>query len=142
MGGPFQFVKLFVFIALSTSALATPQMDALFGGRYVGVLRHTKQSKDQLARLEFIASEESGSLTQLMAVLMLHFGDFTTGEYVTYHFDNVRFNALTQQLVFDQPDQPIALVTHQFAGGAFVGNLRSAQFGDVGTLYLKKDGVA
>src|SRR5207248_525111 len=118
MSQRFWVSSLFLFAALSFGApiraLAEPpppsQVTALFG-RYTGTLRNDKLQKEQLARLEFVTAEEGGFLTQLMAVLTLHFGDFTTGEYVTYHFDNVRFNAVTQQLVFDQPDQPITLTT-------------------------------
>lgn len=108
-------------------------------GRYTGVLRHESAKRDQLAKLELIASREDGNTLFLKAVLTLHFGDFANKEYVAYHFDDVRFNLLTQTFVFDQPDQPVTLVTKQLSGNRLEGTFRSSYSGDIGKVLLSSE---
>lgn len=108
-------------------------------GRYVGILRHDNIKRDQLAKLDFIVSREEGNTIHLKAVLSLYFGDFKNGDYVAYHFDNVRFNLLTQTFIFDQADQPITLIGKQTAANEFTGEFRSAYSGEMGQVYLRSD---
>lgn len=108
-------------------------------GRYIGVLRHESLKRDQLAKLDFIASREENNVLLLKAVLTLHLGDFKSREYVGYHFDNVRFNLLTQTFVFDQADQPVTLVVRKFSGDEFVAEFRSAYSGEINQVFLSKD---
>ncbi len=108
-------------------------------GRYVGVLRHDNIKRDQLAKLDFIVSREEGNNILLKAVLTLHFGDFKNSDYVAYHFDNVRFNLLTQIFIFDQADQPVTLIGKQTAPNEFTGEFRSAYGGEMGQVYLRSD---
>ena len=131
---------LFVFLS-AFPALAAP--NSLFG-RFVGVLRHEKIQKDQLAKLDFIVSREGGAATdwQLVAVLTLHFGDFKSGEYMAYHFDNVRYTPKTNTFIFDQPDQEATILSREFSPEKFVGEFHSNFGGKVGKLILAKEGAA
>jgi len=108
-------------------------------GRYTGILKHEAIKRDQLAKLELIASREEGNTLFLKAILTLHFGDFANKEYVAYHFDDVRFNLLTQTFVFDQPDQPVTLVTKQLSGNRIEGEFRSSYSGNIGKVLLSSD---
>jgi len=125
---------LLVFIVFSLSANGAP----IFG-RYTGIVRHEGIKRDQLAKLELIASREEASTLYLKAVLTLHFGDFANKEYVAYHFDDVRLNLLTQTLVFDQPDQPVTLVTKQLSGNRIEGEFRSSYSGEMGKVILSSE---
>jgi len=107
--------------------------------RYVGVIRNDGIQRDQLAKLDLIASREEGNTLYLKAVLTLHFGDFANKEYVAYHFDDVRFNILNRSFVFDQPDQPVTLVVTQSSGNRFEGEFRSAYSGHQGKVLLSSD---
>ncbi len=73
-------------------------------GRYIGVLKHEKLGKEQLAKLDFIVSRTSENELELKAILTLHFGDFKSGEYVSYHYDKVRYNVLTGSMVFENKE--------------------------------------
>lgn len=110
-------------------------------GRFVGVLEHKNLKKEQLAKLDFIASRENGNQLELTAVLTLHFGDFKSQEYVAFHFDKVRYNILTKTLVFDQVDQDATVIVDSFSGDQLVGRFRSVLGGEVGTLRLEKEGT-
>ncbi|MEZ4742305.1 MAG: hypothetical protein R3B45_07650 [Bdellovibrionota bacterium] len=127
-----------MIIATSSSAMA---QSSLFG-QYVGTMKHSRVNKDQYAKLDFIVSREQGNTLHLMAVLSLYFGDFDSREYVSYHFDQVRYNLVTGELVFDQPDQDVTLITTNFSAGDFEATVRSTVAGDVGELQLVKDGTA
>lgn len=127
----------FGILILSSPLFSDPRPASVFG-RFVGVLRHEKIKMDQLAKLDFIPSQETSGNVHLMAVLTLYFGDFSSKEYVSYHFDDVSYNFLTNMLVFDQPDQPITLITEKFTPNGFVGRFRYTFAGAEGKLILKK----
>ncbi len=129
---------LFVIVVL-LEVIAYQVNAAPVFGRYVGTLRHESMKRDQLAKIDFVVSREEGNTILLKAILTLHFGDFKSGDYVAYHFDNVRFNLLTQTFIFDQSDQPITLVGKQTAPNEFTGELRSDYSGETGQLYLRSD---
>lgn len=111
-------------------------------GRYLGVLKHAQIEQDQLVKLDFIVSRQTGSELQLIAILNVYFGDYNSSEYISYHFDKVTYNILTGTMVFDQPDQEITVVTDRFAGGSFEGHLRSTSSGSIGTLVMQQEGIA
>jgi len=137
--GKRRLAAILLSLAVTTTAMAAPEPPL---GRFVGVLRHESLQRDQLAKLDFVASREDGNVLRLMAVLTLQFGDFASGEYVAYHFDDVRFNLLTQNFVFDQSDQGITLVAKQYSGTEFVGEFRSSFSGDIGKVMLRKEAPA
>jgi hypothetical protein len=111
-------------------------------GRYVGVLKHLKTENDQVAKIDFIMTHENGSELRLKAVMSLYFGDFSSNEYITYHFDDVKFNVLTGTMVFDQPDQGVTLKSITFKSGKLVAKVISTIAGVVGEVHLEKDGTS
>lgn len=129
------WVKSIIVLLVSLSAIDVTAAAVVFG-RYSGVIRHEALKRDQLAKLELIASREEGNILFLKGILTLHFGDYTNKEYVAYHFDDVRFNLLTQTFIFDQPDQPISLVTKQVSGNRIEGVFRSSYSGEAGKVLL------
>jgi hypothetical protein len=108
-------------------------------GRFVGFIRHKNLNQDQLAKLDFIPSREEGNNIILKAILTVHFGDFKSGEYVAYHFDNVRYNILQKTFIFDQADQPVTLVGKLKSSTEFEGDFRSSYSGEVSQVFLKSD---
>lgn len=134
------FGIFFINFLLFQSIIARPVFGETGLGRYLGVLEHSNLKKSQLAKLDFIASRENGNQLELVAVLTLHFGDFKSQEYVAFHFDKVRYNVLTKNLVFDQVDQDATIVVDSFDGQTIVGRFRSSLGGEVGTLKLQKEG--
>ncbi len=106
-------------------------------GQYTGVFQNDVTAKEQVAKLDFIVSKQETNNLRLMAILSVYFGDFSSQEYVTYHFDNVNYNILTGALVFDQPDQETTVVVDKFSGGVLDGRLRSNVAGNIGKLILK-----
>ena len=111
-------------------------------GRYVGTLRHDALGKEQLAKLDLITDRTEGNTLKLLAVLTLHFGDFRSKEYVTYHFDDVRYNLLTGTLVFAQADQDLTLVAEHFTGAELEARVRAGSVGPIGKLVLRSSGDA
>lgn len=111
-------------------------------GTYLGYLKHDRLQRQQIAKLDFVVSREDASKVTLSAVLTLQFGGFESGEYVAYHFDNVEFNILTQQLVFDQSDQSAFLTTTKFGNGELRAQFSSSFVGPVGELVLKQAPLA
>lgn len=142
MGG-WRGFALFLFVALLEGGSASAQVPPPYG-RFVGILRHESLQRDQLAKLDFIASREDGNTLQLAAVLTLHFGDFRSGEYVAYHFENVRYLPFNQSFVFHQKDQPITITTAKYDGTNFVGDVQvSFDFpGGSHRLILRRDGTS
>jgi MFS family permease len=67
-------------------------------GRYLGVLKHDRLNREQLVKLDFFLSKSTASNVNLKAILSLQFGGFETGEYVSYHFDDVQFQLITGAL--------------------------------------------
>jgi hypothetical protein len=111
-------------------------------GRYVGTLKHNSIQKEQLVKIDFVTSRSDANEIELKAVLTLQFGDFKSGEYISYHFDKVLFNLLAGTLVFDQAEEDVTVTTTRFSNGEFVGQLRSSAFGEVGELKLKLNTAA
>ena len=129
---------VFIFVLMSALCAGTAVAQTQFG-RYLGTLQHSQIEQDQLAKLDFVVARQSSSEFRLIAVLTLYFGDYSSKEYVSYHFDSVTYNVLTGSLVFDQPDQDITLVADHFANGRFEGRVRATSAGDVGTIKMSLD---
>lgn len=126
-------------VTISKSAISAP-VPAF--GRYVGILHHEDLKRDQLAKLDFILSKEETGQLDLAAVITVHFGDFASGEYVSYRFDNVQYDIINQTLIFDSAEQEVTVLATKFADGHFEGELRSNYSGGVAKLSLDLDGTA
>lgn len=108
-------------------------------GQYIGTFKNTKTQLVQLARLNFIVARDEKNNLDLKALLTLYFGDFSSKEYITYHFNEVRFDISSRILVLTQNDQEIRIKTTQFTPGRFIATVRSNSSGDVGTLDLTSE---
>lgn len=133
------FARLILFLLFCLHNVALAQ--SVFG-RYVGTLSNSSLGREQFAKLDFVTYSTSSSQLELRAILTLHFGSFESREYASYHFDRVRYNLLTSELVFDQPDQDITFIVRQFNGSSLTAELRSSLAGNIGTLKLGKNAVA
>jgi hypothetical protein len=131
------FLRGLAVLFLLASGIKTEASSSVFG-TYIGYLKHNRLQRQQIAKLDFVVSREDASKVNLSAVLTLQFGGFESGEYVAYHFDNVEFNILTQQLVFDQSDQSAFLTTSKFGNGELRAQLSSSFVGPVGELVLRQ----
>jgi len=135
----YRFVFFWGWILLFLVASGFAHADPIFA-RYVGVLRHESPNRDQLAKLDFIASRGDNNQLELMAILTLHFGDYRSGEYVSYHFDTVKYTLLNGTLVFDHPGQDMTIKVESFDGRSIKGSVRSRLgAGDRMTLSLTRD---
>lgn len=133
-------IRHWIFCLLLLVAGSSSGADTVFG-RYSGIFRHEGIKRDQLAKLDLILSREDGNTYLMKAILTLQFGDFRSGEYVAYHFDNVKYYLLTGTFVFDQADQPVTLVGKLASTGEFTGDFRSIYAGETGKLRLRIDGA-
>lgn len=88
-------------------------------GRYIGYIYHPTSGLSQLTRLEFIPQRDVDNKLKLSALLTIYFGDFMSDEYLTYHFDNVPFNAITGLMQFRSPEQGISFQVEGFGGEEF-----------------------
>lgn len=131
----------FIFIVLLALFASTSNADSTFG-RYVGTLKHDRLNVEQLAKMDFVVSRGSDNQLEIKAVLTLHFGDFLSGEYISYHFDNVLYDILTGALVFDQAQEGVSLVSKRFSNGELTADLVSNSLGRIGALNLKLNGQA
>jgi len=131
----------YLILAVLLALPSVGKSDTVFG-RYVGVLKHEKIFKDQVAKLDFVTSRTNGNKLELMAVLSLYFGDFGSSEYLSYHFDSVSYNLISGELVFDQSDQELTLQTMSFKDGRLQARVRSNQAGIIGELDLTLNGSA
>lgn len=122
------------------NAQVTPATSSF--GRYVGTLKHDRLNVEQLAKIDFVVSRSSANQLEMKAVLTLHFGDFKSGEYISYHFDNVLYDILSGTFVFDQAKEGVSLVSKSFSNGEMSAELFSNALGKIGIINLKHDGVA
>lgn len=132
------FKQLILMVAIAMlpalANAATPKF-----GRYLGTLTNERLKQDQMVRLDFVPSRVEGNRLLLKAVLVLYFGDYTSDEYVSYHYDQVSYDLLTSQLIFDQADQDVQVVVDRMADAGIQGSLRSAVGGAIGTLNLSSE---
>lgn len=119
----FGFAILALFNSIALSAQVHPGVSAF--GRYVGTLKHERLNVEQLAKIDLVVARSSNNQVEIKAVLTLHFGDFKSGEYISYHFDNVIYDILSGTLVFDQAQEGVTLVTERFSNGEMIAELSS-----------------
>lgn len=129
------FSLFFAYFILSQASAETPGIS----GRFVGILRHEKIKRDQLAKLDFIVSQEGDSRTILKAILTLHFGDFKSGEYVAYHFEDVEYSGLDRVYIFSQKQQGVTLIAQQITPTEFTGEFRSVFSPQIAKIHLRSD---
>lgn len=113
-------------------------------GRYQGVLHNEIIQRDQLVQLDILVSNEGDDEREedrfeFMAFLKLQFGDWSSSEYMTYHFDNIKFNSSAKTLPLVHPDQEVSVVLNFSEPGEFKGTFRSNYGGNVGEIILKKE---
>lgn len=136
-GNLFYRTLLYVIVLLcSFEAKASP-----FFSQWIGVLHHETLKRDQLVKLDFSLSRGQENELELLAMFTLHFGDFKSGEYITYHFDKVRHNLLSGKFVFEQADQPVGLTVTKYNSEELVVEVRSLT-GFVGRAILRREGTA
>lgn len=115
-------------------------------GRYVGVLRHENLKRDQLVQMDILVSNEGDEDRhredhfEFMAFLKLQFGDWTSSEYMTYHFDDIRLNLSDKSLPLAHPDQEVSVILKLTEPGVFTGIFRSNYGGNIGEVILRKEG--
>lgn len=129
-----------LFCSFLVSAQAPPATSAF--GRYIGTLKHERLNVEQLAKIDFIVTRSTGNQLEMKAVLTLHFGDFKSGEYISYHFDNVLYDVLSGTFVFDQAQEGVSLVSKRFSKGELSAELSSNTLGRIGVINLTLDGKA
>lgn len=105
--------------------------------RYVGSFFNSYTKTEQLVKLDLIPVQNEGKLDYI-AFLTFFFGDFSSKEYITYHFDGATFDLETSTFAFDQPDQAITFVAQKRNDDFLEGSIISSIEGEIGTLSLKK----
>lgn len=108
-------------------------------GRFIGTLHHERLGKDQYVKLDFVPSRVArNNELEIRAVFNLYFGNFDSQEYVSYHFENVRFDLVTRTLVFNQEDQQLSLVTTEFTADKLVASVHAGA-AKIGTLTMARE---
>jgi len=108
--------------------------------QYEGVLRHPSLKRDQPAKLDFVTSLDENNQPQIIGILTVIFGDFSSHEYTSYHFENVVYDATGNRLIFNQPDQPVTLVTQTFTPDEIRAELHSVWSVETAELIVKRPG--
>ncbi|MEI6833751.1 MAG: hypothetical protein WCL28_07140 [bacterium] len=103
--------------------------------RYLGVLKHSSLAQDQLARLDIIREADGSNSGRIRATLVLYFGDYTSDEYASYHYQNVRWDEASRTLIFDGPEREVIFVLNYVDGQRLEGDVKTGS-GHVGRLIL------
>jgi len=140
------FIFCWVGLIFSSLLLAQEETPLELAGRYNGVLHNEKLNRDQLVQLDILVSNEGDEEREIdrfefMAFVKLHFGDFSSAEYMTYHFDDIKFNSNEKTLPLVHPDQEVSVILKMAAPGQLSGIFRSNYGGNVGELFLSKEGT-
>jgi len=106
--------------------------------RLIGTLKHDALGFEQLAKLDFVTHRDRNGTMKIAAVLGLYFGDFNSGEYVNFHYDDVSYDLLTGRMVFSQPDQDFSFTIESISAESISASVRSAVGGDGGILKLQR----
>jgi hypothetical protein len=122
-------------LTFSLAAVAAPVF-----GSYRGVVKNEKLSRDQLVKLELIHSRADAGGIKLRAILTLQFGGYDSGEYVSYHFEDVAYNIVNGVLTFNQNDQEVHLSSVRIKDGELTGDMHAA-VGLVGPFRLSNKAV-
>jgi len=136
-------VLLIAVLLFSESGCAQANPPIQIAGRYRGVLHNETLKRDQLVQLDILVSNEGDDdreedRFEFMAFLKLQFGDWSSSEYMTYHFDNIKFNSSEKTLALVHPDQEVSVVLTFSEPNEFTGVFRSNYGGNVGPLVLSK----
>jgi hypothetical protein len=104
------FILFLSVLFFSGVLFAQDAADLEISGRYSGILHNEKLKRDQLVQLDILVSNEGDDEREtdrfeFMAFLKLQFGDWNSSEYMTYHFDNIKFNPSDKTLPLVHPDQ-------------------------------------
>jgi hypothetical protein len=139
------FIHFLSVLFFSGVLFAQDAADLEISGRYSGILHNEKLKRDQLVQLDILVSNEGDDERgtdrfEFMAFLKLQFGDWNSSEYMTYHFDNIKFNPSDKTLPLVHPDQEISVVLTLSEAGKFTGTFRSNYGGNVGEIVLSKSG--
>ena len=122
MGAVLRFVMACLFaLTFSFSAIAAPVF-----GSYRGIVSNERIGRDQLVKLELIHSRGSEGELNLRAILTLQFGGFDSGEYVSYHFENIAYNIVTGVFTFNQNDQEVHLTNVRIRDGVLTGEMHAS----------------
>jgi hypothetical protein len=139
------FILFLSVLFFSGVLFAQDAADLEISGRYSGILHNEKLKRDQLVQLDILVSNEGDDEREtdrfeFMAFLKLQFGDWSSSEYMTYHFDNIKFNSSDKTLPLVHPDQEVSVVLTFSEPGQFIGTFRSNYGGNVGEIVLSKSG--
>jgi len=137
-----RFFALVAIHFISVMAVAASPLELV--GRYSGIIRHESIQRDQLVQLDILVSnqgdkdKESEDTFSYMALLKLQFGDFSSPEYITYHYYDIKFHSDHNTLPLDHPDQKISVVLNYESPGKFTGRVRSNFSTGEGVLMVNK----
>jgi hypothetical protein len=104
-------------------------------GSYRGLVENERLDSEQLLKLEFINSRLPDGNIKIRAILTAQFGGFESGEYVSYHFEDVMFNLVSGIITFNQGDMEVHLSDVKILGNEISGILHSSS-GRVGPFRL------
>ncbi len=111
--------------------------------RLTGVLRHESLKRDQLAKLDLITSDNPNGTKSVLALLTLQLGDYSSDEYISYHFDEMMIRELPNgklSAALDQTNQEVGVTIPDFSFDGFSGELRPNFSEEIALLILRKDG--
>lgn len=128
-------MRFLLYILLFLSAASANAQT--ISDRYLGVLKHASLAQDQLARLDIIKETDGHPSGRMRATLVLYFGDFTSDEYASYHYQNVRYDGATRTLIFDGPEREVHFVLNVGNGQRLEGDVKSGN-GTVGRLIVNQ----
>lgn len=106
--------------------------------RYFGSFQNPNSQTQQLVKLDLIPNQSNGKLSYI-AFLSFYFGDYSSQEYVTYHYDEAQFNLETSTLSLEQVDQAITFSTIFKDNEDLQGHILHSLEGDLGVLHLSKN---
>jgi hypothetical protein len=130
------FILLLLMSGCRASESSLTATNVQLSDRYLGVLKHTAHEQDQLARLDIIQESDGPRGVRIRATLVLYFGDYTSDEYASYHYQNVRIDQASNTLIFDGPEREVHFVLTQGEGQKLEGDVKSGS-GTVGRLIVE-----
>lgn len=135
-------IKTLLFSILLTSSPSSwsksPPHESIFG-RYLGTLKHKTRNMTQIAKLDLISYRNEVNKLKIIGILTIIFGGLDSQEYISYHFDDVGYNLLLGQFIFNQKDQDIRLKLTLSQDGILSGFMQSSNSGHVGDIVLSKN---
>jgi hypothetical protein len=121
---------------------ALAQAAAPLAGRYVGILHHDRLNRDQLAKLDIVEADgDQPGATEHAAVFTVQFGDFRSGEYGSYDYDDVRQDARGHFFLHAR-DMDLTMDDGELRDDQLRFRVSSTEAGPIGTLILARNGTA